>query len=111
MSRGFEVVLHGGIDAARDARQALAKRGPALPQSVFDDISLLVTELVTNAVRHGRSAGRPVTLDLRRWNGRVRVEVGDHGPGFTPPSSPSDGDSRGWGLYLVDQVADSWGVR
>jgi anti-sigma regulatory factor (Ser/Thr protein kinase) len=112
MSRGFEVVLHGGIDAARDARQAVTARASALPMSVHDDISLLVTELVTNAVRHGSSAGRPIRLGLRRWDGRVRVEVVDHGRGFTPPpSAPSNGDAHGWGLHLVNQIADAWGVR
>jgi anti-sigma regulatory factor (Ser/Thr protein kinase) len=115
MSRGFEVSLHGGIDAGRDARRAVAARAAALPQSVQDDILLLVTELVTNAVRHGGSAGRPIGLELQRRNGRVRVEVGDHGAAFEPPSAPSRprdvGSRGGWGLFLVDRIAETWGVR
>jgi anti-sigma regulatory factor (Ser/Thr protein kinase) len=115
MSRGFEVMLHGGIDAGRDARRAVAEQAPALPALVQDDILLLVTELVTNAVRHGGSAGRPIGLELRRNNGRVHVEVADHGAEFEPPPAPvrpSDTASRGgWGLFLVDRLAETWGVR
>jgi anti-sigma regulatory factor (Ser/Thr protein kinase) len=39
------------------------------------------------------------------------VEVADDGPGFEPRPQTPDQDSRsGWGLYLVDQLADRWGV-
>jgi hypothetical protein len=41
----------------------------------------------------------------------VRVEVGDLGPGFDPGPRDLDRESpSGWGLYLVDQLADRWGV-
>jgi anti-sigma regulatory factor (Ser/Thr protein kinase) len=79
---------------------------------VLDDIRLLVSELVTNAVRHAdaRSAGE-VGLDVTIDRGRVRVEVADPGAGFEP--QPRDDEMNrpgGWGLYLVDRIADRWGV-
>jgi anti-sigma regulatory factor (Ser/Thr protein kinase) len=73
-------------------------------------LRLLISELVTNAIRHGRSR-RPVELSAY-WAGDVRVEVVDHGDGFVP--SPRAGDLEepgGFGLYLVGRLADRWGVE
>jgi anti-sigma regulatory factor (Ser/Thr protein kinase) len=112
MSTGFDVVLSGGVDSASAARRAIAANDPTLPASVRDDVSLLVTELVTNAVRHG-GVGRdtPLGLEFRHEAGRVRVEVVDSGTEFESPSRPTDGDSSGgWGLLLVDRIAERWGV-
>ena len=112
MSGGFAVALRGGLDAPALARRALAENAPTLPPSVQDDVSLLVTELVTNAVRHGGAAtDRPLQVEFRRQADRIRVEVVDLGIEFEPPPTPSKGDSSGgWGLFLVDQIAERWGV-
>jgi anti-sigma regulatory factor (Ser/Thr protein kinase) len=112
MSTGFDVALSGDMNAAALARRAIAKTYPTLPQSLQDDLSLLVTELVTNAVRHGgATADRPLQVEFRRQDGRIRVEVVDPGIDFKPPARPPSGDfSRGWGLFLVDQIAERWGV-
>jgi anti-sigma regulatory factor (Ser/Thr protein kinase) len=112
-SGGFEVVLRDGVDAPWLARRAIASDDAPLPRSVQDDLSLLVTELVTNAVRHGGAATeRPVKVTFRQRADRVRVEVVDPGTDFEPPSQPTAGDSSGgWGLFLVDRIAEHWGVR
>jgi anti-sigma regulatory factor (Ser/Thr protein kinase) len=112
MSTGLEVVLRGGVDAPAAARRAIAANEPPLPPGVQDDVALLVTELVTNAVRHGGAGpDRPLRLELVRHNGRVRVEVVDEGNHFEAPSRPVGGDSAGgWGLFLVDRIAERWGV-
>jgi len=112
MSKGFGLVLDGGVDAGRDARRAIAAGHPSLPMAVQDDLSLLVTELVTNAVRHGGAApDHPIRLECWRRNGLVRVEVIDAGTDFQEPAPPEAGDSAGgWGLFLVDQIAQRWGV-
>jgi anti-sigma regulatory factor (Ser/Thr protein kinase) len=113
MSSGFAVALRGGVDAPGLARRAIAANDPTLPPSVQDDIALLVTELVTNAVRHGgATTDRPLQVEFRRQADRVRVEVVDPGTSFEPPAPPTSGDaSGGWGLFLVDQLAERWGVR
>jgi anti-sigma regulatory factor (Ser/Thr protein kinase) len=113
MSAGFEVVLSGGVNAAGAARHAIAQNDPTLPPSVQDDLLLLVTELVTNAVRHGGAANdRPLRVDLRRQADRIRVEVVDPGTDFEAPEAPRSGDwSGGWGLFLVDRIAECWGVH
>ena len=70
---------------------------------------LLVSELVTNAVRHAE--GEAVRLVVAITAGVLRVEVHDPGRGFTrrdPPSDPMR--SSGWGLVLVEELSDRWGV-
>jgi anti-sigma regulatory factor (Ser/Thr protein kinase) len=111
-SAAFEVVLRGGVDAAWEARHAFAEHHPPLPQSVQDDVALLVTELVTNAVRHGGAEdGRPLLVDFRSRGGRIRVEVLDLGTDFDLPARRGEvSPSGGWGLFLVDKIADRWGV-
>jgi anti-sigma regulatory factor (Ser/Thr protein kinase) len=102
-----------GPSAAAAARNALRALEPRLDDQVLDDIRLLVSELVTNAIRHADSAagGADIGLDVSIEDGCIRVEVADPGPGFVPRERDSD-TSRpgGWGLYLVDRIADRWGV-
>ena len=76
------------------------------------DLQLLVSELVTNSVRHASlDPEQRIELRVRVGPGTVRVEVEDPGPGFTPtPRRPSDRRNEGWGLYLVERIADRWGV-
>ena len=53
----------------------------------------------------------PIELDFRREDDRVHVRVVDPGTQFAPPAQPSKGDSSGgWGLFLVDRIAERWGV-
>jgi anti-sigma regulatory factor (Ser/Thr protein kinase) len=112
MSEGFAVALPGGREAARAARRAFAENASALPLSLQEDLALLVTELVSNAVLHGGAGDDgPVQVEFRRQAGRVRVEVVNPGTAFEPPASPTNGGSSGgWGLLLVDQIAERWGI-
>ena len=109
---GFVFEVRGGPDAGVAARQAVLAGNGALPASVRAEVLLLVTELVTNAVRHaGVGPEQPVRVGLRRLPQRVRVEVTDPGSGFAQVRPRSNGDeSGGWGLLLVDRIADSWGA-
>ena len=80
--------------------------------AVFGDVVLIISELVTNSVRHaGLDASEPVQLSVRVEGDTVRVAVRDPGPGFKPPPAPSDpAHVGGWGLVLVEQLAERWGV-
>jgi anti-sigma regulatory factor (Ser/Thr protein kinase) len=98
--------------APAQARRALDPLQPALEPEALEDLRLLVSELVTNAVRHGRPVGGE-GLELGVWldEGTARVEVVDGGDGFSPPgAAPEPGHLGGWGLVVVDRLADRWGV-
>jgi anti-sigma regulatory factor (Ser/Thr protein kinase) len=104
------------LDIARDdrapmiARRALDDIRDDLGAEALEDARLLVTELVANSVRHGR--GERVHLILEQpAPGRLRCEVVDDGTGFLPLARPvGTRDDGGWGLFLVERLADSWGV-
>jgi anti-sigma regulatory factor (Ser/Thr protein kinase) len=98
--------------AVAEARHALDRLGGALPESRMRDVRLLVSELVTNAVRHAGLGPRDVIRVVVQVRARsLRVEVHDPGGGFVPaPPSPDPSRESGWGLYLVEELADRWGV-
>jgi serine/threonine-protein kinase RsbW len=103
--------LTAGPTAGPGARRALLAGNGALPSSVRDDVLLLVTELVTNAVCHANAGPDAVVrVELRRGSDFVRVAVSDEGTGFRaePPHERDHAD--GWGLALVDRIADRWAV-
>ncbi|HET9102277.1 MAG TPA: ATP-binding protein [Solirubrobacteraceae bacterium] len=91
------------------ARQAIDELRPVPSTQVRSDARLLVSELVTNSVRHGTGDHVVVLLD-HEDSGVLRCEVIDQGAGFVPRARP-DQPVGGWGLELVEQIASSWGVR
>ena len=83
---------------------------PHLANGASDTVRLLVSELMTNAIKHGDGT-QPVELHAH-WNAEVRVEISDHGEGFAPrPRIGAVDEPGGFGLYLVGQLADRWGVE
>ena len=109
---GFAFSLSGGAEAGSAARQAVLAANGAVPHSVRDDVLLLVTELVTNAVRHaGVGKDRSLHVKVRRHERRLRVDVVDPGDGFDlAPHGPVPRGTGGFGLLLVERIAESWGV-
>jgi anti-sigma regulatory factor (Ser/Thr protein kinase) len=110
---GLAIVLPGGPHAPAEARSAVGVMGRDLGRELLDSLRLLVTELVTNSVLHGGAGDDdPLRLEVTLSPRAVRVEVSDLGPGFEPQARvqgiPGDG---GWGLLIVDRLADRWGVR
>lgn len=100
-------------EAASQARAVVNEElGRVVSAKVLEDATLLVSELVSNAVRHAPRAGVPeIELTLKLDPERVRVVVSDPGAGFVlEPRLPTASESSGWGLYLVDRIADRWGV-
>ena len=78
-----------------------------------EDVELLVTELATNGVKHASAecGCDRITLDARVDNSRLRVAVRDCGKGFEARPEAEREQPGGWGLVLVEDLADRWGVE
>ncbi len=100
-----ELVLGDEADAVAVARRFAATVLRGEPQ--VDDVKLIATELVTNALLHG---GHPVTLRIMRATSTVRVEVQDPGEAQPVSVKASAGAMTGRGLALVAALSSSWGV-
>lgn len=139
--------LSGSASCALPARREAVRTAREFTRSVlvrwgltghFDTVALVVSELVTNALRHGlsgtapRGTEPPVRLHLMHWSGRLVCAVRDPGedapvvktPDFTAlvddgPADPLDADAMeelldraaesGRGLFLVESFSDGWG--
>lgn len=105
------VDLPGGLRAPQAARRAIEQHfAGAVTRELLASVELLATELVSNAVRHGGAdEGETVVLHLAFATGRLRVEVCDRGSGFEP-GTPTPYGEGGYGLFLVSEVSNRWGV-
>jgi anti-sigma regulatory factor (Ser/Thr protein kinase) len=108
----INVQFEAGPSAAARARNALVAFDERVDPERMADIRLLVSELVTNSVRHSAtSPPETVGLDVSMHAETVRVEVRDSGSGFKPRArAPGQSKAGGWGLFLVERLADRWGV-
>jgi anti-sigma regulatory factor (Ser/Thr protein kinase) len=107
---GITLRLRGGPEAAARARRGLTKLRADLDPPLMETLRLLVTELVSNSVRHARS--ETVVLKVLVGRSAVLTEVTDEGPGFDPTHAGQPGaDDNGWGLFLVERLAHRWGVN
>jgi anti-sigma regulatory factor (Ser/Thr protein kinase) len=95
------------------ARHQIDRLADRLSAEVLEDARLMVSELVTNGLRHGAlTSGQQLELSIAIVAGILRVEVCDPGPGFTPePRTGASPEGTGWGLVLVARLADRWGVQ
>ena len=105
----IDVELPSTTSAPAQARGALDQMAGRIPPQRMRDVRLLVSELVTNAVRHAR--GEAVRLVVALDGDTLRIEVHDPGRGFEVKAPPQDPlRASGWGLVLVEELADRWGV-
>lgn len=111
--RSLTLRLEPDVDAAGKAREALERLHDEVEPELLGDMHLLVTELVTNSVRHsGAAPDQPVQVEVSVDGDRVFVAVEDAGEGFEPsPRSASSPRDSGWGLHLVERLSCRWGVR
>jgi anti-sigma regulatory factor (Ser/Thr protein kinase) len=108
----LRLALAPSAEAPSLARRALAGLRDELTSEELFNAQLLVSELVSNVVRHAAN-GSPPRAVTRVWltAERLRVDVVDRGDGFRPRAQlPRDGAESGWGLPLVAELADDWGV-
>jgi anti-sigma regulatory factor (Ser/Thr protein kinase) len=110
-----EAEVPGGPHAAARARRLVeGELAGRVPDTLIADVSLLVTELVANGVRHGGgTADRHLHLLLEGTRPGLHVEVVNAVDAFGPvaPRRPDLAGGGGIGLHLVDELATRWGVR
>ncbi|MFJ2113397.1 MULTISPECIES: ATP-binding protein [unclassified Streptomyces] len=100
--------------SVRRARHAVAASLPdALRPHFGDDLGLLTSELVTNAIRHGACGEDGDLVELVLWpaDGHYWLAVSDPGTGKPAPARPDTGSESGRGLILVESLATAWTVR
>ncbi|MFJ6544461.1 ATP-binding protein [Streptomyces sp. NPDC091385] len=102
--------IRASVSKAREVARSFADTIGA--GSLSYDLILIVSELVTNAVLHGRtSPGRQVEVTIAHHAGRVRVEVRDTGDGMPlRRSGATPLATSGRGLEIVDSLSEAWGV-
>jgi serine/threonine-protein kinase RsbW len=109
--RAFSMMLPVHALAVRLARHAtqdtLASWGL---DHLEETAALLVSELVSNAVRHART-GPVLKLGLAACGTYLRMEVVDANPDPPLPRTPAVLDESGFGFVLIEALADKWGVR
>lgn len=100
--------------SVRRARHAVAESLPrVLRPHLGDDLGLLTSELVTNAIRHGVGREDEDLIELVLWpaDGHYWLAVSDPGTGKPAVAHPDADSENGRGLLLVDRLAAAWTVR
>jgi serine/threonine-protein kinase RsbW len=108
----FFMSLPASASSATTARSEVTNRLAArVASGTLEDVRLLLTELITNALRHAdMSPGDEIGVTAALNDGTVRIEV--HDPGRDGPVEVRDPGARGggYGLFLVDRLTSAWGV-
>ncbi|MFL5781121.1 MAG: ATP-binding protein [Thermoleophilaceae bacterium] len=109
----LSIELTRDADSVRAARAALANVAHAIPAGRYSDAQLLLSELVTNAVKYGGDGSMRITISS--VGDATHFEVVDQGGGFAARETAEHRDRQdlervgGWGLPLVETLADEWG--
>ena len=120
----LKLTFPASAEAPQLARRSLEKLEGSLDDSRLYELRLLVTELVTNSVRHaGLGPSDSIGFEVAVTSDCTRIEVSDQGRGFEDASvrtAPEAGDpaddpalaarGSGWGFHLVEQLSDRWGI-
>jgi two-component sensor histidine kinase len=114
------VTVPASADAGIALRRAVRSLDRYYGPETAEDLELLVTELATNGVKHAElssdgnritSDGNRITLDARIDPQRLHVEVRDRGDRWFEPARRERSEPGGWGLVLVNGIAQRWGVK
>lgn len=109
MAQTLSFDIAGGPSGPAAARRAFAGL-PGVDEPVRRRAALLLSELVANAVIHGGvGADGRIGVSVSHAAGALRVEVADPGAGFSH-DGPAPARDGGFGLVLVERLADRWGI-
>jgi anti-sigma regulatory factor (Ser/Thr protein kinase) len=103
--------LEPGPSAAADAREQIrAAFADRLPTALLHDLTVVVTELVSNSVEHGPGEPIQVRLTISSSDGTIRGEIEDKGKGEVAIRDMAEDPNDGLGLRIVDWLTDRWAV-
>lgn len=103
--------IGGGVDAAALARREIRRRYEWPTPRLYDEAALMLAEVVTNAVLHGGvRADEEIRVDVEIADRLITFSVFDEGPGFERPAPDARAPSGGFGLLIIDRLAQRWGV-
>jgi len=105
-----ELELPARATSPRAARQAVSGllRDEGISGVPYDDALLIVSELVTNAVRHAQS---DIELVATFDRGELCVRVSDNESALPRTGLPTPGQAGGWGMFLVAEMCSEWGCE
>ncbi len=96
------------VGEARERLSAIAEH--VVEDSRLPDLMLVISEVVSNAVRHGSLEGEPVLLAVPPKEGYLCVQVTDSGAGLAPrPRATAPDEDGGFGFFLIEQLTKRWG--
>jgi signal transduction histidine kinase len=108
----IDLRLRPNVEAPAEARRSLEALRPSLDDLLVDDAVLLVSEIVSNSVRHASlDASDTIEVRVRGSRSMLHVDVVDPGPGFDPMHLRPSRENGGWGLWMLDRLATRWGVE
>jgi anti-sigma regulatory factor (Ser/Thr protein kinase) len=108
----IDLRLRPDVNSPAEARRSLEVLRPSLNDLLVDDAVLLVSEIVSNSVRHASlDKSDAIQVLVRGSDSMLHVDVIDPGPGFDPEREGPAEREGGWGLRLLDRLATRWGVE
>ena len=96
--------------APANGREVVSRFAGRVPYRVLADARLLISELITNSVRHGHPPEETVEVTAECGERVLSVHVLDRGPGFDPTARYGPPYDTGWGLRLLASLSSEWGV-
>jgi anti-sigma regulatory factor (Ser/Thr protein kinase) len=108
----IDIRLRPDARSPAEARRGLDALRHSLDDHLVDDAMLLVSEIVSNSVRHAKlDPSDAIQVRIRGTSSMLHVAVVDPGRGFDPDALPSARRNGGWGLRLLDRLSSRWGVE
>jgi serine/threonine-protein kinase RsbW len=108
----FSISLPANASSAITARTEVTRRlARRITSGALEDVRLLLTEMITNSLRHGDVLpDDKIRVKAELNDGTVRIEVHDPGRDGPPEARTPGARGGGYGLFLVDRLTNQWGV-